>query len=75
MHHTMVKDKWRLGVRNLRSSGGVMDDPHGARSEQEYMESEIVMKTILIKSRRKAMATSSRLPVRRDRERLVGVEA
>ena len=65
----------RLRPRDKRSSGGVMDDPHGARSEQEYMESEIVMKTILIKSRRKAMATSSRLPVRRDRERLVGVEA
>ena len=52
-----------------------MDGPHGARLEQEYMEGEMVMKTASIKSRKKAMASSSRLPVRRECERLEGVKA
>jgi hypothetical protein len=33
-----------------------MEDPHGARSEQEYMEHKMVMKTMSVKSRRKAMS-------------------
>ena len=32
--------------RDPRSLGGVMGGPHGARSEQEYIKSEMVMKTI-----------------------------
>jgi len=58
-----------LAPRNPRSPGGVIADPHGARSEQEYMESEIVMKTVSAKSRRKTMASSSRLPMRQDHKR------
>ena len=65
----MVEDKWRLGVEDPRTPCGVMDCAHGARSEQEYMKSDMVMKTAAAKSERKAMASSSRLPVRRERER------
>ena len=64
-----------MAPRDLRSPGEVLSDPHGARSEQEYMESEKVMKTALTKSWRKVMASSSRLPVRRERKRLVDVVA
>ena len=49
--------------RDSRSLGGVMGDPHDARSEQEYMEGEMVMNTTLVKLRRKVMASSSRLPM------------
>ena len=63
-----------MAPRDLRSPGEVLSDPHGARSEQEYMESEMVMKMTLAKSRRKPMANPSRLPVQRERERLEGVE-
>ena len=58
-----------LAPRDPRSPGGVMGSPHGARSEQEYMKSDMVMKTAAAKSERKAMASSSRLSVRRERER------
>ena len=40
--------------RDSRSPGGVMDDPHDARSEHEYMETEMVMKTSSLRSRRKS---------------------
>ena len=40
--------------------------------DQEYMG---VMKMASVKSRRKAMESSSRLPVRRERERLEGIVA
>ena len=46
-----------------------MGDPHGARSEQEYMEGEMVVKTAWAKSRRKATASSSRLPMWREHQR------
>ena len=55
--------------RDPRSPGGVMGGPHGGRSEQEYMKSDMVKKTTAAKSERKAMASSSRLPVRREHER------
>ena len=38
------------------------------------MESEKVMKMVSVKSRRKVMTSSSKLPVRRERERLKGVK-
>ena len=50
-------------LRDLRSPGGVMGDPHDARSEQENMEAEMLMKKASVRSRRKTMASSSRLPV------------
>jgi len=52
-----------------------MDGPHGARLEQEYMEGEMMMKMASVKSRWKAMASSSRLPVQRECEILEGVKA
>ena len=52
-----------------------MGDPHGARAEQEYKKSLMVMKTASVKSRRKVMAISSRLPVRQKCERLEDIEA
>jgi len=54
----VVEDKWRLVVEDPRTPCGVMDCAHGARSEQEYIKSEMVMKTIAsasAKSRRKAI--------------------
>ena len=63
-----------MAPRDPRSPGRVMGDPHGARSEQEYMKGEIVMETASVKSRRKTMVSSSRLPVRRECERLEGVK-
>ena len=64
-----------MALRDPRSPDGVTRDPYGARLEQEYMESEKVMKMVSVKSRRKMMVRSSRLPVQRERERLEGVEA
>ena len=61
----------RLGPRDPKSSCGAISDPHRATEEQEYM----VMKTASVKSRRMAMTRSSKLPVRRERERLEGVVA
>jgi hypothetical protein len=43
--------------RDPRSPDGVMGDPHGARSEQEYIKGETVMKTASVKSSRNAMAS------------------
>ena len=63
-----------MALRDPRSPDGVTRDPYGARLEQEYMESEMVMKMTLAKSRRKPMANPSRLPVQRERERLEGIE-
>ena len=60
--------------RDPRSPGRAMSGPHSARSEQEYMESEMVMKTASAKSRRKAMVSSSRLTVQSARD-LEGVVA
>ena len=64
-----------LAPRDPRSSDGVMDDSHGARLEQEYMKIEMVMKMALVKSRRKVMASSSRLHMQQKCEKLEGVEA
>ena len=61
-------------LRDLRSPGGVMGDPHDARSEKEFMKSEMVIKTAPVKSRMKVMASSSRLPMRQECEKLEGVE-
>ena len=68
----MVKGEFQLYLEpwDPRSSGGVMSDPHGVRSEQEYMDDEMVMKTALTKSMRKAMASSSKLLVQRERKDL-----
>ena len=57
-----------------RSPGRVIGDPQDKRSEQEHMEDKMVMKTASVKSRRKTMVSSSRLPVRRERERLENVK-
>ena len=57
-----------------RSPGRVIGDPQDKRSEQEHMEDKMVMKTASVKSRRKTMASLSRLPVRRERERLESVK-
>ena len=54
-----------MAPRDPRSPSG----PHGARSKKEYMESNIVMKTVSAKSRRKTMVISSKLPLRWERER------
>ena len=51
------------------SPGGVIGRSDGARFEQEYMENEIVMKTASAKLRRKAIASSSTLPMPWERER------
>jgi hypothetical protein len=64
-------DASRLGLRDPRSPGGVMGDPQCTK-EQEYMG---VMKTASVKSSKKAMASSSRLPVWRECERLEGIVA
>ena len=73
MHHALMKNKWRLGAKGAEESNR-SHRRNGARSEQEYMEGEIVIKTAPIKSRRKAIASSSRLPVRWEQERLEGVK-
>ena len=39
------------------------------------MEGEMVMRTASVRSRRKKMASSSRLPMWRERERFEGVKA
>ena len=57
-----------------RSPGRVIGDPQDKRSEQEHMEDKMVMKTASVKSRRKKMVSSSRLPVRRERGRHEGIK-
>ena len=64
MHHAVVKVKWTLALSEPSSPDGVKGNLHDARSEQEYMEGEMVMNTTLVKLRRKVMASSSRLPMR-----------
>ena len=60
----------RLGPKDLKSPCGAMGDSHGARkSKSTWLEKA------LVKSRRKALASSSRLPVRWECERLEGVVA
>ena len=44
MHHAVVKVKWTLALSEPSSPDGVKGNLHDARSEQEYMEGEMVMK-------------------------------
>ena len=64
----------RLGLRDPRSPDGVTGRSTWCTEEQKYMEHEMMMKTASVKSSRKTMESSSRLPVRRECERLEGVE-
>jgi len=61
-----------LCLRRTAQGGSPNSDPHDALLEQEYMKSEMVMKMALVKSRRKVMASSSKLTVQRERERFEG---
>ena len=69
MHHTVVKDKWRLGIEGSKESGRrhgrstwrmIRARIHGGRDGDEDGVG---------KSRRKMIESSSRLPVRREYER------
>jgi len=56
----------RLGLRDPRSPDGVTGRSTWCTEEQEYMD---MIKTTSFKSRRKVMASSSSLLVRREHER------